>query len=102
MDNEEIIFQEFFAMRLKERGVSLKKLSDITGISPTHLENMFHGNLENMPSAPYFRGYLMRIGKVLDFDGEVWWERLRADGLIKNSGELDSLPKNRFLKQSPP
>ena len=102
MEDEQLLFQQFFAERLKERGISLKKLSDATGIAPSHLENMLHGNFASMPSAPYFRGYLIRLGKVLDFDGTAWWERLRNDGVVKNSGKLDTLPENRFLKQSPP
>lgn len=96
------MFQQFFAARLKEKGVSPKKLSDITGITPSHIENLLHGDFVHMPSAPYFRGYLLRIGKVLEFSGEEWWERLRAGGAVRNSGKLDMLPKNRFLKQSPP
>ena len=100
MPPEEIAFEQFFAERIKAKGLSLKKLSDVTGIAPSHIENMLRGDFGNMPSAPYFRGYLMRLGKVLDFDGEVWWVRLRRD--VKNSGELDMLPKNRFIKNSPP
>jgi hypothetical protein len=55
-----------------------------------------------MPSAPYFHGYLVELGNVLEFDGEEWWMKLKKEGLIKNSGELDTLPRNRFIKQSPP
>jgi len=38
----------------------------------------------------------------IDFDGEEWWAKLKKEGVIKNSGELDTLPRNRFIKQSPP
>jgi hypothetical protein len=55
-----------------------------------------------MPSAPYFHGYLIHLGAVLDFDGEEWWLKLKKEGVIKNSGELDTMPRNRFIKQSPP
>lgn len=100
MNPEETSFEQFFAERIKAKGLSLKKLSDLTGITPSHLENMLRGDFANIPSAPYFRGYLMRLGKVLDFDGEAWWNRLKRD--VKNSGELDILPKNRFIKSAPP
>ena len=102
MDRDIISFEEFFAGRIKEKGLSLKRLSEITGISSNHLENMIHGNFESMPSAPYFHGYLARLGKVLDFESEEWWEILKQEGMVTNSGELDTLPRNRFVKKSPP
>lgn len=95
-------FEQFFADKIKERGISLKKLSELTGIAPSHIENLLRGDFENMPSAPYFHGYLLHLGAALDFDGEEWWIKFKNDGVIKNSGELDTLPRNRFIKQSPP
>jgi transcriptional regulator with XRE-family HTH domain len=95
-------FEQFFAEKIKERGISLKKLSDVTGIAPAHIESLLRGDHEHMPSAPYLHGYLVRLGSELGFDGEEWWAKFKKDGLVKNSGELDTLPKNRFIKQSPP
>lgn len=102
MAPNDLPFEQFFAEKIKERGVTLKKLSEMTGIAPTHIENLLRGDFENMPSAPYFHGYLLHLGEVLGFDGEEWWLKLKAEGVIKNSGELDTLPRNRFIKQSPP
>ncbi|HUC02180.1 MAG TPA: helix-turn-helix domain-containing protein [Candidatus Paceibacterota bacterium] len=102
MAPNDLPFEQFFAEKIKERGVTLKKLSEMTGIAPTHIENLLRGDFENMPSAPYFHGYLLHLGDVLGFDGEEWWLKLKAEGVIKNSGELDTLPRNRFIKQSPP
>ena len=48
---------------MKERGVSLKKLSDMTGISMGYIENMLRGDFEHVPATPYFRGYLIRMAK---------------------------------------
>jgi lambda repressor-like predicted transcriptional regulator len=101
MEHEEMLFEEFLGARMREKGVSLKRLSEATGIAPGHLENMLHGNFDDMPSTPYFHGYVMRVAKVLDFDGAEWWEKLKRDGVIAKSGEFDTLPKNRFIKQSP-
>lgn len=101
MPPEEINFQTFFAAKLKERGVTLKKLSEATGIAPSHLESMVHGKFDDLPSSPYLHGYILRLGKVLDFDGEAWWEKIKKEGLVKDSGPTDALPNNRFLKQSP-
>jgi transcriptional regulator with XRE-family HTH domain len=102
MPPNDLPFEQFFAEKIKERGLSLKKLSEMTGIAPSHIENLLRGDYENMPSAPYFHGYILHLGAVLDFDGEEWWVKLRKEGVVKNSGELDTLPRNRFIKQAPP
>jgi transcriptional regulator with XRE-family HTH domain len=99
---DNMTFEQFFAEKIKERNISLKKLADATGIGPNHIESLLRGDFDAMPSAPYFHGYMLRLGTVLEFDGEEWWIKLKKDGVIKNSGELDTLPKNRFLKKSPP
>jgi cytoskeletal protein RodZ len=102
MNPDDISFEQFFAERIKDRGISLKKLSELTGIAPTHIESLLRGDYGNVPSAPYFHGYLVHLGAVLDFDGEEWWIKLKNDGVVKNSGELDTMPRNRFIKQAPP
>lgn len=102
MDYGDISFEEFFTARLRDKGISLKRLSEATGIAPTHLENLLHGNFEHLPSSPYFRGYLIRVGKVLDFDGEEWWRKLKKEDFVKNSGPSDALPENRFVKKEIP
>ncbi len=102
MSTNDLPFEQFFAEKIKERGISLKKLSEATGIAPAHIESLLRGDYESMPSAPYFHGYLTHLGAVLDFDGEEWWIKLKKEGVVKNSGELDTLPRNRFIKQSPP
>jgi hypothetical protein len=47
------------------------------------------------------RGYLIRLGQALDFDGEAWWQRIKSERNMKSSGTTDSLPANRYLKKSP-
>lgn len=101
MPPEEMNFQTFFAAKIKDRGVSVKKLSEATGIAPAHLVALMHGRWEDLPAAPYVRGYLSRLGKALDFDGDEWWERLKRERVVSNSGPSDSLPSNRFIRQSP-
>ena len=100
--DDEPDFEGFLALQMKDKGLSIKKLSEATGIAPAHIENMLRGEFEGLPSAPYFRGYLMRIGKTLGFDGEEWWGRLRDGGAVRNSGPLDILPRNRFVKKKVP
>jgi len=100
MDPEETTLEIFLRDRMRERGVSLKKLSDLTGISMNHIENMLRGDFESVPSMPYFRGYLMRLGEVLDFDGEAWWDKIKQEEGVRKSGPTDALPKNRFARES--
>ncbi len=103
MEHEELSFEQFFSAKIKERGITLKKLADATGVAPSHIESLLRGDFDTMPSAPYFRGYLMKLGDELGFDGEEWWKRLIKEGLIKNySGPTDTLPRNRFVKASAP
>ncbi len=92
-------FQSFFSDKLKEKGLSLKKLSEISGIALKHLENLNSGNLDALPPAPYIRGYLKKISEILEFDPEPWWQDLRREGEIVTSGNKDSLPQNRFAKK---
>ncbi len=101
MNPEEITFEEFFTERLKHKGFTLKKAAEVTGISPRNLQDLATGDFSHLPSAPYVRGYVIKLGKVLEFDGEAWWQRMKAEGNVKNSGLSDALPHNRFLKRSP-
>ena len=101
MNHDELAFQEFLAGRMRDKGLSVKRLSEATGIAPSHLENMLHGNFDDLPSTPYFRGYVLRIAKALDFDGHEWWDRLRGEEFVKISGPQDALPQNRFVKRAP-
>jgi len=101
MDHEETPLEKLFTERLKQRNISIKKISEMTGISRNYLENIASGNFKDLPSAPYFRGYLIRLGKVLDFDGEAWWEEIKKENTLKKSGPKDTLPKNRFTQKSP-
>jgi len=101
MDPEETTLEIFLRDRMKEKGVSLKKLADLTGISMNHIENMLRGDFERVPSTPYFRGYLMRLGETLDFDGEAWWEKIKKEEGVRRSGPADALPRNRFAREFP-
>jgi hypothetical protein len=37
---------------------------------------------------------------VLDFDGEIWWEKIKKEEEPRRSGPRDKLPENRFIKKS--
>ncbi|MBS3903286.1 MAG: helix-turn-helix domain-containing protein [Anaplasmataceae bacterium] len=81
---------------LRRKGLSLKKLSDESGIALKHLENITSGNFEKWPAAPYLRSYLLVVGDILGFDGQALWESVREEELTVASGSTDRLPRNRF------
>lgn len=102
MENiENLDFQYFFNERIRERGLNLKKLSEISGIALKHLENLSRGDFSKLPSEPYFRGYLVKLGRILEFDPQGWWVKFRESGFIKNSGANDLLAKNLHPSKKP-
>lgn len=98
MDNN-LRFEEFFAERMREHGFNIKKLADASGVPIKYLEALTEGKFENLPPAPYFRGYLVRLGQVLDFDHEIWWRKLKDGGFTASAGDKDQMPKNRFISK---
>ncbi len=76
--------------------MSLKKLAEISGIAPNHLQNLADGHFSKLPAVPYIRGYLTAIGEILEFDPEDWWREIKEGGFLIRSGATDELPKNRF------
>lgn len=91
-------FSEFFNQKLRERGLSLKQLSDMSGIALKHLENFSYGSFENLPPSPYLHGYFERLGEILGFDPEEWWARVRKEDLVPRSGSRDKMPDNPYHK----
>jgi len=98
--DEEFDFQLFLTSRIKDRGLSLEKLSELSGITLKHLENINTGNFDELPASPYLRGYFIKLGEILDFDGEKAWNLFKNQNLISSSGPKDTLPTNRFAKKS--
>ena len=88
-------FKSFLNDKVRERGLTLRRLSEISGISVKHLEDLASGDASNLPEAPYLRGYLRRLAQILDFDAELWLQRFR-DAELNRSGPSDELPRNRF------
>lgn len=101
MEEETNEFSQFLVERLRERGFNVKRLSELSGIAAKHIENLLKGNISDLPSAPYLRGYFKRLGQVLGFDAEPWWEKMRSEAGFKDPGPDDRLPQNRFVKKFP-
>lgn len=79
--------------------MSLKKLAELSGVSLRYLENLQNGRFNDLPSAPYLYAYIKKIGDILGFDPDVWWDHFEKRGLAKSSGVGDYLPKNRFERE---
>lgn len=92
-------FANFLNERVRERGINMKRLSELTGVSLKHLEGIFSGDPKRLPSYPYLKGYLTKLGEVLDFDSSEAWEQMKKFTDAKSSGKMDELPKNRFSKK---
>lgn len=96
MNQEYQDFSSFLKDRIRDRGLSLKRLSEMSGVPINFLEVLVRGDEEKFPPAPYLRGYLVRLGCVLDFDPESWWKELKEKRELKAAGPQDKLPQNRF------
>lgn len=94
--DREMLFTELFNQKLKERGFTLKQVSELSGISMKYVESFAHGRFENLPPTPYLHGYFVRLGAIMDFDAEDWWQRVRGEDSIISSGKYDRLPPNRY------
>ncbi|PIP29988.1 hypothetical protein COX26_01135 [Candidatus Jorgensenbacteria bacterium CG23_combo_of_CG06-09_8_20_14_all_54_14] len=82
---------------LRMKGVSLERLSQLTGISDRFLELLVGEQYYKLPAAPYVRGYLIKIAEVLGLDGgELWREYLAESAGLRRAGASDTLPPNRF------
>lgn len=92
-------FKSLFHDKMRERGLTLKRLSELSGIAIQHLEALSKEEVRKLPAAPYLRGYLERLGGILDFNPAVWREYFGAQGAVLSSGAADELPRNRFARQ---
>jgi hypothetical protein len=82
---------------MKVKGLTAAKLSEATGISERIIELFLADRFEELPPAPYVRGYLLKIAEVLGADGEMLWDAYgKFHAAIRRAGQKDMLPENRF------
>jgi cytoskeletal protein RodZ len=89
-------FRDILKNELKERGMTLDQLAENTEISPRYLRALMESDTDNLPPAPYVRGYLQKIADVLETDFSLLWKQYENDRSIRKSGASDALPHNRF------
>lgn len=83
---------------LRVKNISAEKLSQLSGVSDRFIHALLAENAHDLPSAPYVRGYLIKIAEVLGLDGqELWNAYAKPNILIHRAGAADTLPGNRFL-----
>lgn len=94
-------FSVFFAEKLRDKNFTLEKLAEVSGISARNLENILKGDYKGLPASPYLHGYFIKLGEVLEFDGEEAFKKWKGEAQeeMKSSGPQDKLPHNRFSRK---
>ncbi len=94
-------FAVFLHSKIKEEGYTVKKLVDASGIAVKHIESLLDSDFNDLPPAPYLRGYLYTLGEILHFDADPWWHAIKEGSTVQKSGMKDSMPNNRFARNYP-
>ncbi|OHB21959.1 MAG: hypothetical protein A2939_00475 [Parcubacteria group bacterium RIFCSPLOWO2_01_FULL_48_18] len=83
------------------KGLSLEKLSLITGIPARFLEYLENGRRDKLPPDTYVRGYLMKLAEVYSVDGNGLWEMYKREkGDRLSSGAKDHFPGSHSSEKS--
>lgn len=93
-------FKTLFNEALEQKNMDLARLSQLTGVPDRYLSAFQNLNFQQLPAAPYVRGYLQKIASVLRLNAEELWQLYKKELAPKTSGALDKLPSNRFAIQS--
>ncbi len=87
---------EILSEIIVERGITIDKLSILTNIPKRYLSAIIENDARNMPAAPYMKGYIAKIGTILEIDPQPMIDAYKKAS-PKTSGKDDSLPQNRFV-----
>jgi cell division protein FtsL len=88
--------KEILKEEMRAKGLNVQKLSELTDIAPYYIKALLENDFSKLPAAPYVRGYLNSIAKILEIDPQPLWEEFKKEAEIKRSGESDKLPTNRY------
>lgn len=97
--NQESDFKTIFNELLGNRAMSVSKLSELSGVPERYIEALRIGNFDQLPPAPYVRGYLNKIASLFSADPGELWKRYKNESEMKVSGISDQLPQNRYSLQ---
>ncbi|MBI2604013.1 MAG: helix-turn-helix domain-containing protein [Candidatus Harrisonbacteria bacterium] len=95
MDDAKLL-KELLAEQSELKGISRDKLVASTGIPDRFIAAFLEGDATALPAAPYIRGYLKKLGSVLELDAEELWRAYERETTPRASGAGDRLPENRF------
>ncbi len=82
------------AMSFKE--MQTEDIAKETGVPERFIIGFIDGNYKILPAAPYTRGYLNKVCKILELDQSEIWRTYERESSPKKSGINDTLPMNRF------
>ena len=88
--------KEILKEEMRSKNMTVAKIAEATGIAPMYVQALVDSNLDQLPAAPYVRGYLEKIAEVLGIDFTVVWRYYAKETDMKRSGDRDELPGNRF------
>src|SRR3989344_8187199 len=89
-------FKTTFNELMANRAISVAKLSELSGVPERYIEALRIGNFDQLPSAPYVRGYLNKVAAIFGTDPGELWRKYKSECEPKVSGGEDRLPENRF------
>lgn len=98
-NNQSKTLGELITEALELRNLSVEKLSELIDIPAYYLIALKNDDLDKLPSAPYIRGYLIKIAEILKIDINLIltaYKREISLRPLKTSGSSDKLPFNRF------
>jgi len=94
---ENTSLKDLLREHLELKGLTAKKVAELTGIPERYIEALLTGNDKLLPPAPYVHGYLTKLAGVLNFDKDTMWRLYQKEAVtIRASGPSDRLPSNRF------
>lgn len=93
-------FRDFVVEGMRTRGLTPNQLIEVTDIAPSYVRAILDEQYELLPAAPYVRGYVKKLADALRLDFETLWEQYQREADIKQAGQTDRLPTNRFALPS--
>jgi len=96
-ENENKKITEVLIEAIKAKGITIEKLSELTGVSINIIENLLNNNYKKLPAKPYLHGYLLKISEVLNLDGRKIWKEYSKQ--INNGSEIKIKETKNILSQ---
>jgi hypothetical protein len=88
--------KELLREHIEIKGLSPKKIADMTGIPDRYIEMLLEGDTSKLPPSPYVHGYIVKLSGILNFDKDTMWRLYQKESSLTKSGRDDRLPNNRF------